>query len=109
MEIIADVLGAALKNGKKTRIMYYANLSHVLLEKYLREAVEIGFVSFVDTSYRLTEKGEEFLGKYNSFSTKHMDADKMLNSLVAEREELERMCQNRNGRNCVKPSGRKEN
>lgn len=96
-----------MKNGKKTRIMYYANLSHVLLEKYLREAVEIGFVSFVDTSYRLTERGEEFLGKYNSFSSKHQDVDRMLNSLVAEREELEKMCQNRNGRDCTKRSGAK--
>jgi len=84
-------------------------ISHVLLEKYLREAVDIGFFSFADSSYRLTEKGEEFLEKHNSFSSKHQDADKMLNSFVAQREDLERMCQNRNGRNCVKRSGRKEN
>ena len=103
LDIIADILGAAVKNGKKTRIMYHANLSHALLQKYLGEAVDLGFVSLASAGYRLTERGEDFLGMYNSFSSRYKNADRILQSLAAERSNLEKMCHNGNGRNCVTP------
>jgi len=43
--IIADLLKAAGKGARKTRIMYIANLSHGLLRKYLGLAVSLGYLT----------------------------------------------------------------
>jgi predicted transcriptional regulator len=93
LEIIADILNAARKNTvKKTRIMYVANLSHGLLEKYLMEAIHIGFIRFNNNGYEVTEKGQLFLEKYMQFSSKYSKLEKQLENLMFEREVLERMC-----------------
>jgi predicted transcriptional regulator len=94
-EIIGDILGVAEKNSvKKTKIMYVANLSHGLLEKYLAEAINLGFIRFNNDGYEITEKGKFFLEKYRDFSAKHSKVFKQIESLRLEREFLERMCEN---------------
>jgi len=95
LNIIADILGVAAAGARKTRIMYFANLSHGLLEKYLDEIVGIGFLRFGSNGYGVTEKGQAFLEKYATFSRKCSKAEKEFQSVSLEREALKRMCENR--------------
>lgn len=91
-EIIADILNAAKNGAKKTRIMYVANLSHRLLEKYLMETINVGFIRFNNDCYEVTEKGRMFLERYEHFSSKYSRVLKELESMRFEMEVLERMC-----------------
>jgi predicted transcriptional regulator len=93
LEIIADTLYAAEKGAKKTRIMYIANLSYKLLEKYLGETIEIGLMHFNNDGYAVTEKGYAFLEKYSQFSSKYAKLSKELEAMKFERAVLERMCE----------------
>lgn len=93
LRIIADILHAAGSGAKKTRIMYVANLSHELLEKYLWATVQSGFLRLNGEGYEVTGKGEAFLEKYNAFSSKSSKLENELQSVRFEREILERMCQ----------------
>lgn len=90
--IIADVLHAAGTGAKKTRIMYVANLSHDLLEKYLRETIDIGFLRLNSEGYEVTERGQAFLQKYSDFYSKYSKLENELQNAKFEREILERMC-----------------
>jgi predicted transcriptional regulator len=91
-EIIADILKAAENGAKKTRIMYVANLSHGLLEKYLMETINVGFIRFNSNGYEVTEKGRLFLERYTQFSSKYSKLQRELDNLRFEMEVLERMC-----------------
>lgn len=91
LTIIADILNAANKNGKKTRIMYLANLSYKILQKYLNETISTGLINFNDNSYEVTEKGHTFLEKYKSYRKKYSRAQKTLQNLTSELEDLEKM------------------
>jgi dTDP-glucose pyrophosphorylase/predicted transcriptional regulator len=92
-EIIADILSAALKGAKKTRIMYVANLSYELLEKYLAETIRMGFIRLNNSDYEVTESGLAFLEKYNGYSGRYSGISRMLQGMASEREALNRMCQ----------------
>jgi predicted transcriptional regulator len=102
LKIIADILSVARGAGngaKKTRIMYVANLSHELLEKYLWATVHSGFMRLNGDGYVVTEKGQAFLEKYLAFSSRSSELETELQSTQFEREALERMCQPmRNGK-----------
>lgn len=104
-EIIADILDATGDGAKKTRIMYGANLSHSLLEKYLVEMIDIGFLRTNKEGYEVTEKGQIFLEKYNEFSSKYSNLRRELENLKFEREILENMCRVSSGAKRVE-SGR---
>jgi predicted transcriptional regulator len=93
LNIIADILGVAGSGAKKTRIMYVANLSYGLLEKYLGVTVGLGFLRSDGNRYAVTEKGESFLEKYSVFSRKSSEAEKKFRSISFEREALKRMCE----------------
>ena len=58
LDIIADILRVAMGNAKKTQIMYQANLSYKVLQKYLAEIIEASLISFEDEKrcYILTAK-----------------------------------------------------
>lgn len=69
LEVTADVLDAALSGAKKTAIMYRANLSYELLNRYLDMLLakrllfdrdELGF-------FWVAPKGHRFLKEYKSF------------------------------------------
>lgn len=92
LRIIADILMTADSRSKKTKIMYGANLSHRLLEKYLDEVLTIGFLQMNGNEYEVTEKGKLFLEKYVEFSAKCSSIKKELNGLRFEKEILEKMC-----------------
>lgn len=105
LRIIADILKVAAKGSKKTRIMYFANLSYRLLEKYLEETVHIGFLSPDSDGYRTTEKGLMFLERYSVYSDRYSRIEKDLNSLKSEMQVLDRMCGRPGG--CETNNGRR--
>ena len=93
LEIIVDVLGTALNGATKTKVMYAANLSYKLLEKYLGETIELGLMSFGHNGYEVTEKGKTFLEKYKDFSGRYLEIGDQVQKMMLEREALERMCE----------------
>jgi len=80
---------------KKTRIMYIANLSWDLLNRYLNDLVEGGLLSFSSSGcYVLTHKGKLFLYRFNEYSKRCEKVEEDLNDLGKERRILENMCLN---------------
>ncbi len=75
LEIIKDILEVIKsKNGKikPTHILYKSNLSHIMMELYLKELMEKKFVSEKldgkNKTYSITNKGNEYLEKYRMIS-----------------------------------------
>jgi predicted transcriptional regulator len=93
LRIIADILHAAGSGAKKTRIMYIANLSYELLEKYLWATVQSGFLRVNDVGYEVTDRGKAFLEKYVEFSSRCSQVERDRQSILFEREVLRKMCQ----------------
>jgi predicted transcriptional regulator len=61
LDIAVDVLSAAESGVCKTRIMVLANLSQLLLERYLKIVIDGGFLRVGDSHYEVTEKGRKLL------------------------------------------------
>lgn len=101
-DILADIVRVAGSGARKTKIMYFANLSYVLLTRYLEDALGAGFLRFNGGQYEVTRKGEIFLGKYKEFSGRYSRMQADLALLRAEADLLERMCprRRRSNRNC---------
>jgi predicted transcriptional regulator len=93
VEIVVDILNAASQGAKKTRIMYVANLSYRLLEKYLGETIRMGFLFFGSNGYEVTEKGRSFLEKYEEFSSKYSRVASDMKNMLSERRALEKLCE----------------
>jgi len=93
ISIIAAILEAANSGSSKTRILFKANLSFMLLEKYLNVSVSAGFVRVDDSIYRLTVRGREYLKQYKLFEERYMRAQKLLETLDSERERLTQSCE----------------
>jgi|Deesub1362B_J571_1020462.scaffolds.fasta_scaffold08319_4 predicted transcriptional regulator len=93
LEIIADILKAAGDGSRKTRIMYFANLSYRLLERYLARVIEARLLSRNGERYEITEKGKIFLEKFEIYSRKESRVRKEIESLKFERQVLEQMCE----------------
>ncbi len=93
LEIIVAILNVACKGARKTRIMGFANLSYKLLQKYLPETIQLGFVSFGNGLYEVTEKGHAFLEKYNDFSSRYSKVDSEFRKMIFEKESLEKLCE----------------
>ena len=71
LQVIYDILKAISdKNGKikPTHILYKANLSHQMLEDYLTELIQKGFVIELNKKegklYSLTQKGFDYINQY---------------------------------------------
>ena len=92
LSIIAAILEAANTGASKTRIMFAANLSFSLLEKYLAIALKSEFVHVEDCKYSLTEHGREFLRQYKHFEDRYIRAQTLLESLSSEKEKLPLSC-----------------
>jgi predicted transcriptional regulator len=69
LQVIHDIL-KAIQTGrvKPTHIMYKANLSHQMLEQYLKDLMEKNFVTEAKSpkgkTYALTDKGTGYLKEY---------------------------------------------
>ena len=75
LEVIKDILEVIKsRNGKikPTHILYKSNLSYVMMEDYLSELKEKGFITETSKTkgktYQITEKGQEYLRKYSLVS-----------------------------------------
>ena len=71
LQVIFDILKRIQeKDGKikPTHIMYKANLSHKMLDDYLKELISKGMVNEIQgksgKTYSLTDKGHEYISKY---------------------------------------------
>jgi predicted transcriptional regulator len=94
LEIIADVLRVASGNAKKTQIMYQANLSYRVLQKYLAEITGASLICFEDGErcYVLTDKGRAFLDAYEEYSKTNRHVEKRLNDVRTKKNVLEKLC-----------------
>jgi predicted transcriptional regulator len=96
--LVAAILEATGSGSRKTRIMFAANLSFSLLEKYLEDLLYLGFVKTKGSKYELTAKGRNFLKKYMSFKDRFSEVQDSLNILINERDRLQTLC--------IRPSAR---
>ena len=88
ISIIAAILEAANSGSSKTHIMFSANLSFSLLEKYLNVSLNAGFVKVEGPIYKLTNRGQEYLKQYKLFEERYTHVQKLLEALDNERERL---------------------
>jgi predicted transcriptional regulator len=97
LEIIADILEVVSQNAKKTQIMYQANLSYKVLQKYLRNITMASLVDFEDEEqcYVLTPKGQEFLEAYKDYAKTNRSIEKSLSDVNDKKKSLEELCSNK--------------
>jgi predicted transcriptional regulator len=93
LEIIADILMVASRKPKKTQIMYQANLSFRVLQKYLAELKGASLICFQDEGqcYALTAKGRQFLEEYKEYSKSNRHVEKVLKDANVKKANLERL------------------
>ena len=94
LDIIADILNVASRDAKKTQIMYQANLSYKVLQRYLADVARAQLIRFEDgrQCYSLTDKGREFLVAYEKYSKTHRHVEKKLDDVASKRKLLENLC-----------------
>jgi predicted nuclease with TOPRIM domain len=85
--------------------MYFANLSFLLLNKYLQDALHVGFLRSEGDLFFMTKKGEAFLERYNRFSNRYSTVKEDLAQLEDEAQALEKMCKRRRNSKCVRRKG----
>jgi len=97
LQIIADILLVSSKGAKKTWIMYQANLSYALLNRYLAEVMDAGLVSFVGSGdcYNITRKGQEFLDKFSEYFERRRQLEEQISGIDSEKMNLEKMIHSR--------------
>jgi predicted transcriptional regulator len=100
LEIVRDMLSIVTVKARKTRIMYQANLSYPLVEKYLKSLLDGGLVECEDGScYLITKRGKEFLQMYTDFLERHRRIREEIEGADKDRLLLENMAFNNNS-NC---------
>ena len=110
LQIIADVLSVVKEGAKKTRIMYQANLSYKLLTRYLDDVLESGLVRCENGDcYELTQKGREFLARFDDYFVHRQSAEEKLNHVMDEKEKLENTYLNANTKAANSPSQKRKN
>ncbi len=94
LDIIADILEVANRSAKKTQIMYQANLSYKVLQKYLFEMSEATLLEYRDAnqSYFITNKGTEFLQTYREYSKNSKSVEKRQLIVNNKRKVLDELC-----------------
>jgi len=94
LDIIADILQVASQNAKKTQIMYQANLSYKVLQRYLREIIDASLISFdsADQFYILTRKGQKFLEVYKDYFKTNKIIEQRLNDVDCKKKNLQELC-----------------
>jgi predicted transcriptional regulator len=97
LDIIADILQVVSQNAKKTQIMYQANLSYKVLQRYLRNITAASLVDFEDAEqcYVLTPKGQEFLEAYTEYAKTNKSIEKRLNVANIKKKCLDELCAHR--------------
>jgi len=93
LEIVKDMLLTATVKVKKTRIMYQANLSYRLMEKYLNSLIDSGLLNYDEGSfYLITGKGKDFLQMYDDYLERCKRVDEEISGAQKDVLLLEDMC-----------------
>jgi predicted transcriptional regulator len=94
LDIIADILNVASQDPKKTQIMYQANLSYKVLQRYLTEIIEASLIMYENNNqrYKLTFKGHEYLDAYKEYARCSKNMEKHLNDFSIKKQVLENLC-----------------
>jgi predicted transcriptional regulator len=94
LDIIADILRVISGSAKKTQIMFQANLSYTVLQKYLAEITGASLISFEEEArcYVLTDKGRVFLDGYQEYSKTNRHLEKGLNDVRTKKAVLDELC-----------------
>jgi predicted transcriptional regulator len=97
LDIIADILDVASRNAKKTQIMYRANLSYKVLQKYLSDLTQTSLIGYHETkqSYFVTQKGKEFLETYRDYYKNSKSVEKRQSLVNDKRKVLDELCSNK--------------
>jgi predicted transcriptional regulator len=66
IDIMANILGEALRGARKTRIMYRCNLSHRQLQVYLKVLLGMGLLASRSDLFKTTGKGRKFVDAYRT-------------------------------------------
>lgn len=98
VDIIADILNVVSHEAKKTQIMYQANLSYKILQRYLNELIEASLIKFETDQqlYQLTNKGQNYLDAYKEYARYSKSMEKRLNEFTTKRKILEEICPSKN-------------
>jgi predicted transcriptional regulator len=98
LDIIADILTVASHDAKKTQIMYKANLSYKVLQKYLTEITDASLVYYKEDRqlYSLTTKGQAYLDAYKEYAQTNKRIEKRLTDISTKKKNLEDFCTNEN-------------
>jgi predicted transcriptional regulator len=94
IDIIADILRVAEARVKKTQIMYRANLSYTVLQKYLAGLTEAYLLEYIDDMqcYVLTNKGRQYLVLYKEYYRASKHIEKKLDTANIKRGALNKLC-----------------
>ena len=94
LDIIADILNVASREAKKTQIMYQANLSYKVLQRYLTEILDAALITFEDHNqrYKLTIKGHEYLDAYKDYARCSRSMERHLYDFSTKKKVLENLC-----------------
>ncbi len=94
LDIIADILNVVKGKAKKTQIMYQANLSFKVLQRYLIEIMGASLVNFDEETnhYLLTAKGADFLSAYQKYSKTNKHIKVRLKEAHSKKQFLEKLC-----------------
>ena len=94
LDIIADILQVAMHEAKKTQIMYQANLSYKVLQRYLNEVTDASLLQFKgeNQSYLTTSKGQDYLSAYKEYSRTNKSIEKRLSDFSNKKRVLEDLC-----------------
>lgn len=97
LDIIADILYVVSGNARKTQVMYQANLSYRVMQKYLAELTAASLIDYDDRRrcYVLTDKGRVFLSEYSEYSAFNSRMEKHLSDAREKKSSLEKMCSSR--------------
>jgi predicted transcriptional regulator len=106
LDIIADILQVAIPDAKKTQIMYQANLSYKVLQRYLKEILSASLLCFADKKqcYVITEKGREYLAAYVKYARTSRSIQRQMNDVEEKKRLLENLCSEK--KQCVEDVGR---
>lgn len=94
LKIMADILSVlvAREKTRKTHIMYGANLSYTLLNRYLNEALNANLIrQNCDGCYKVTSKGTTFLSMYDSYIKRKEQAKEKIVEMDSKKSELQRL------------------
>jgi predicted transcriptional regulator len=88
-ELLADLLQSSKGGARKTNLMFRANLSFVLLNKYLNFLLEKGFLESKDGFFFPTREGLTYLQRFARYSrardSMKRSEEKVVSSLTVSR------------------------